>query len=142
VLRDRFFPGKPIVTTLEHVVLERGRVARRSALANTGGGTEGLAGLHSARFHAGEDGTLWAILAVTRRDADRTQRVENQVRRVWPERAGAAARLDLKEPFLTFFTATERGGSLPSHRLDLFGVGYDPTALRYARVRLSGPRRP
>ena len=60
--------------------------------------------------------------------------------RVLPERSGTAVRLDLKEPFLTFFTATERGGSPPSDRLDLFGVGRDPNILRSARVRLSGPR--
>ena len=33
-----------------------------------------------------------------------------------------------------FFTATERGGSLPSNTVDLFGVGREETVLRYARV--------
>jgi hypothetical protein len=42
----------------------------------------------------------------------------------------------LREPFSTFFTATERGGSRPSDLLDLFGVGQDAQTLRYARVRL------
>ena len=42
----------------------------------------------------------------------------------------------LEEPFSTFFTAAERGGSGPSDVLDLFGTGRDPGALRYARIRL------
>jgi len=41
VLRDRFFPGQPILTTLEHVVLERGRVVRRSVLVSSVDGREG-----------------------------------------------------------------------------------------------------
>jgi hypothetical protein len=35
-----------------------------------------------------------------------------------------------------FMTATPRAGTQPSHRLDLLGVGNDPHAVRYVRLRV------
>ena len=55
VLRDAFFPGRPIVTTLEHVEIAGGKVSRRTTLAT--GGEKARETPHYARFHVTEDGT-------------------------------------------------------------------------------------
>ena len=54
-LRDAFFPGRPIVTTLEHVEIAGGKVSRRTTLAT--GGEKARETPHYARFHVAEDGT-------------------------------------------------------------------------------------
>jgi hypothetical protein len=135
LLRDRFFPGQKVATTLEHVEVERGSVTRRTTLV---GGGEGKAEAPQyARFHAAGDGTLWVVYAATVWDGKGSSRLENRLIRVSPRPPGHhPVRLALVEPFTTFFTATERGGSPASDVLDLFGTGRDPATLRYARIRL------
>lgn len=130
LLRDRFFPGQKVVTTLEHVQVPGGKVTTLLE-----GGEDKPQTPRYARFHATPDGALWVVVAVSRRDGDGRALLENRVQSVWPRR-GEASVLALREPFSTFFTAAERGGSAPSDRLDLFGVGGDARTLRYARVRL------
>ena len=134
-LRDRFFPGRPIVTTLEHAEVERGEVTRRTTVLAGGEGKPETP--QYARFHATADGTLWVVYAATVGTGEGSSRTENRVLRV-SHRQGdeTPIRLALDEPLTTFFTATERGGSRPSDDLDLFGTGNDPETLRYARIRL------
>ena len=112
ILRDRFFPGRSIATNLEHVVVERGRVVERSELAATG---DRWGGLHHARFHAMADGRSWSFLDHASGLAGKA-RLENRVLRLPADRAETGALIDLKGPFTTFFTATERGGNRPDHR--------------------------
>ena len=134
-LRDRFFPGRRIVTTLEHAEVERGEVTRRTTVLEGGEGQPETP--QYGRFHATEDGTLWVVHAATVRDGNGSFRLEDRLIRVSPRDGGEVPiRLTLDEPFGTFFTATERGGSRPSDDLDLFGTGSDPATLRYARIRL------
>jgi hypothetical protein len=137
VLRDRFFPDTKIRTTLEHVQVREGRDAARATLLTGGEGFLGETPRY-ARFQATPDGRLYVLFAVTGKSAEGGALRENRLLRVLPRLEPTAARLDLAEPFTTFFTATERGGSPPSDLLDLFGVGSDPQTLRYARVRLPG----
>ena len=81
-LRDRFFPGRKIVTTLEHAEVERGRVIRRTTLS-TGG--EGEAETPSfARFHATADGTLLVVSTVGGSKPDGSPVLENRLIRVSP----------------------------------------------------------
>src|SRR5262249_23332900 len=90
-----------------------------------------------ARFHAGEDGALHVVDLVHRTESDGSSILENRLFQVLPrENAATPRRLVLNEPFTTFFTAAERGGSRPSTYMDLFGSGREPTSLRYARIRL------
>jgi hypothetical protein len=133
VLRDRFFPDLKIQTTLEHAQVRDGRVVARDTLLT--GSVERAETPRYARFHAAVDGTVYVVHAVTVRSPEGGSLWENRLLPVLP-RKGEAARLELAQPFTTFFTATERGGSRPGDRLDLFGVGGDPQTLRYARVRL------
>jgi len=135
VLRDRFFPKQKVATTLEHVEVDRGTVTRRTTVLEGGEGKPETP--RYARFHATRDGTLCVVYAATEGDGDGSSRLENRLIRVSPrEQERPPVRLVLDEPFTTFFTANERGGSPASDDLDLFGTGRDPATLRYARVRL------
>jgi hypothetical protein len=136
LLRDQFFPGQAIKTTLEHVEVAGGKVTRRTTLLP--GGEKARETPHYARFHVAEDDTLWVVELVTGRRPDGSSLVEN---RVFPDRPSQAqvtpVRLALETPLTAFFTAAERGGSRPSNVLDLFGTGGDGSTLRYARVRVN-----
>ena len=135
VLRDRFFPGQKIATTLEHAEVERGRVVRRTTLSKGGEGEMETPSF--ARFHAKADGTLLVVSTVGGSKPDGSHVLENRLLQVLPRpETSTPLRLDLDKPLTTFFTATERGGSPASDVLDLFGNGEDPTTLRYARIRL------
>ncbi|MBI4606512.1 MAG: right-handed parallel beta-helix repeat-containing protein, partial [Planctomycetes bacterium] len=133
LLRDRFFPGTPIATALVHVVVVDGRIARRETLLEGGEGRGGAVPGH-ARLHAAGDGRLFAVFFVSGSDGGRPVS-EDRLIEVLPER-GRAVRIPLRQPFTSFFTACERGGSAPSRVLDLFGIAGDGQVLRYARVRL------
>jgi hypothetical protein len=136
LMRDRFFPGKPIVTSLEHVTLKGGEVVERRALLRGGEGA-GLETPGYARFHSAGGGRLYVVFLCSGRNADGQPLSENRILQVLPRQDEAQpVSLGLKEPFRTFFTATERGGSKPSRLLDLFGTGRDGTVPRYARVRI------
>ena len=138
ILRDKFFPGEQITTTLEHVRVEGGVVGGRTTLVSGGEGRPETP-LY-ARYHATADGSLHVVYATRVSDADGSSRVENRLLRVEPARAEQRSiRLELAKPMTTFFTATERGGSPASDVLDLLGAGDgDGHQLRYARVRLGG----
>jgi hypothetical protein len=133
VLRDRFFPGQKLVTTLEHVEMERGHVVGRSTLLTGGEGRSETP--HYARFHATPDGSLHVVYAVGGSRRDGSSFFQNRIVRVSPH-AGEGRPIPLNEPFGVFFTAAERGGTAPSETLDLFGTGRNGLTLRYARVRL------
>ncbi len=136
VLRDRFFPGKEIVTTLEHVEAADGKIIRSTHLRS--GGEKARETPHYARFHATEDGMLWAVIFAVGRREDGSSFAENRVFPIRPGRQEVSfTPLPLKTPLSTYFTAAERGGSRPSNVLDLLGTGSDSQTLRYARVRLA-----
>ena len=64
---------------------------------------------------------------------------ENRLMEVYAEGGHSAPqRVDLEHPFTNFFTATTRGGTLPSHIIDVYGAaaGAEANTLRYARIRL------
>jgi hypothetical protein len=140
LIRDRFFPGRPIVTSLEHVVLKDGHVVERRTLLQGGEGAGSEIPGH-ARLHATGDGRLFVVYLCQGRTAEGKPISENRILQIRPTREGLRpATIRLQEPFRTFFTATERGGSRPSHILDLFGTGRNGTLLRYARVALREDR--
>jgi len=136
LMRNRFFPGQPIVSSLEHVVLKEGKIiARKTLLRGVEGAGSEIPG--HARFHATDDGRLFVVYLCSGRTAEGKPLLENRLLQVLPqEKDVRPATIPLKEPFRTFFTAAERGGSKPSRLLDLFGAGRDGTALRYARARI------
>lgn len=123
-LRDRFFPNVPLQTRLVHAVVREGDLVEKTTLLK-GGEEASLQIPVYARFHAFEEGNVSVIVSL------RGSVAENGV--LWSD--GSFLRIPLEKPFGTFFTATERGGSLPSRTLDLYGPG-DGSAIRYARVEV------
>ena len=135
LLRDKYFRGRNIVTTLEHVELTGARVTRRTTLSS--GGEKARETCHYARFHSTQDGTLWVVERISGLRPDGSSLQENRVLAIRPQPAGVTPiPLALHTPFSTFFTAAECGGNRPSNLLDLFGIGGDGETLRYARVRM------
>ena len=125
-MRDRFFPGERIASDLVHVVLRDGSEVSWETLMAGGEGTSGLQP-GFGRFHQGGDGTLYVVY---------TANGANGLIALTDDGPVDPITIPLEEPFGTFFTATERGGSAPSDTLDLFGIGRESQTLRYARVRL------
>lgn len=134
LMRDRFFPDEKITTSLEYAVLRCGQVIHRSTLLKGGEGERGeVPG--NARFHATE-GRLYIVYYCEGEDEAGNLLSENRILQILPVKETSPLRIPLKHPLTTFFTAAERGGSLPSNVIDLFGAGHEPNTLRYARVRL------
>ncbi len=136
-LRQKFFPDQPMSVQLEYVILRNGQVIRRQTLARTPADRNVLAPAYG-RFHESADGTLWVVVAGTTPGPDGAASFGDFVARLPRSRENPEfTRIDLRHPFRTFFTNTPRGGSVPSDRIDLFGVADDAPNLRYARVRLT-----
>jgi hypothetical protein len=139
IMRDKFFPGLAIKDSLVHAIIRDGRVEQRRTLIE-GGEAPGADVPQYARFHAVSATRLFVFACVARNDGAGVARYQNRLLAILPEHdTSTTAAVDLKYPFTTFFTATERGGSLPSKVLDVMGTaeGAGPNTIRYARIRLS-----
>ncbi|MEW6238624.1 MAG: hypothetical protein AB1656_24840 [Candidatus Omnitrophota bacterium] len=134
LMRDRYFPDRKLETILQCAIVREGAVVKKFAIAHGGEGLEEPEP-HYARFYSAPDGALYVVMYVQGKDKEGKSIAENRIQRIWPE-MGEAKPIPLKEPFTTFFTVTERGGSKPSNWIDLYGTGGRPNVLRYARVRL------
>lgn len=134
-IRDRYFPGRAMTTSLEYVTVRNGRVSARRALVEWTEGADGLQPSY-ARFHVDTRDTLWVILAGT--EARAGQRSFGNFIGRMPKTGEQPkfGRIALEHPFGRFFTSTTRGGSQPSDLVDLFGTADDSPNLRYARLRL------
>ncbi|MBM3213929.1 hypothetical protein FJZ36_03320 [Candidatus Poribacteria bacterium] len=131
-MRDRFFLDTALTAHLCYVVVRDGAVVESRELLS-GGENLRTPMPGYARFHATPEG-LWVVCQVTSRVNNGSATSGNWMLPV--DRDGEPITLPLAKPFSMFFTAPERGGSMPSYTLDLFGPG-DGTDLRYARVSLS-----
>jgi hypothetical protein len=135
-MRDRFFPGTPLTVSLEHAVVERGKVVSRATLAKGGEGAEPVAPGY-ARFHASARGKLHVVAYFSGTDAQGRSVSENRLMAL--SRSGKVERswrIPLAHPFTAFMTATERAGSPRSDVLDLLGTTVGKEGISYAAVRL------
>ncbi len=134
LMRDRFFPDMKLQTSLVCTVVKEGEIIKKLTITKGG---EGLTTPqpHYARFHATPDGRLFVVMFVTDTTPDGKSIQENRIQQILPKK-GKAIRIPLKDPFRSFFTATERGGSLPSNILDLYGICSQGNVLRYAKIQL------
>ncbi|MSS71382.1 MAG: hypothetical protein EXS64_07820 [Candidatus Latescibacteria bacterium] len=134
-VRDRFFPGLPLVSTVEYRVIRRGQVVEARTLATQvkDEATPELAARPSGifyrggAFHAAPDGTLRALFT-----AGDTGTYGMQVH-PWVE--DRPVRIGLQHPLHNFFIPGPRQGSEATEVIDLFGTGPAPGVLRYARIR-------
>ena len=141
-LRDRFFPGQPIVESVIHAVVEQGRVTARETLLSrevSGDQDEGR-NFSSGRFHALPDGRLIAVLSTEVAQAGGAserglllQELDSQAQALQPP-----VRVTLARPLPAgwFFTNTTRGGSKPDHHLDPLSAesNGEIISLRYLHV--------
>ena len=136
-LRAKFFPDAKQRHALNYAVVRDGKVVLRRTLAEGG---EGLSGeIPSAgRFQVTPDQRLTAFYYTGGRGPEGTPVSENRLMEILPGgKTGAPVTVPLKRPFTSFFTTTVRGGSPPSHTLELLGLREGaPLTVSYARVRL------
>lgn len=134
-IRDKYFPGQPMTTNLEYVIVKEGKVVSRRTLAQSSPGSKGIAPSFG-RFHVGSDESLYVIVSGTGGKTG-ARNFGNFVGRITTDSPDAEfIRLAMEHPFGTFFTNTMRGGSPPSNTIDIFGIADDNPNLRYARIRL------
>jgi hypothetical protein len=140
-LRDSFYPEATQSHALNCAVVERGKVIRRQSLvlAEEGRANE-MAG--AARFQVAPGNRLFVFYYVSGSDAKGQALSENRVLELLPgdmpgDMPRPAVRVPLQTPFVAFFTASVRGGSPPSHFIDLLGMqAGQSNTISYARVRL------
>ncbi len=136
-LRERFFPGERQSHALNYAVLRQGAVALRRTLAIAEEGvSEEIP--QFGRFQVTPEERLFVCFFVRGRDAAGARVAENRVLEIRDGgEVGEAVRLPLEHPMSSFFTATTRGGSPPSHTLEMLGTRADGArTISYARVRL------
>jgi len=139
-LRDRFFPGEQLTTSLEYAVIRRGQIASRRTLVKANEGAAAPAPLWG-RLHATREDQLLAFYSLARGESQPASAAANLLMNLSSESGShEAAEVRLAQPFGPYFmTATERGGSPPSRVLHVLGLGSDQT-VRYSRINLGGTR--
>ncbi len=135
-MRDRFFPDTPITVSLEHAIIERGKVVSRSTLARGGEGADPVSPGY-ARFHATPRRKLYVLAYFSGTSATGQSVPENRL--IELDKTGRALQtwtVPLKNPFSSFMTATERAGSPPSNTLDIIGPAIGAPGISYAQIRV------
>jgi len=135
-LREKFFPGVPLTYSLEHCIVNRGEVVRRTTLAKGGEGESSeIPGY--ARLHATPDGRLFVFYYCSGASEQGQGISENRVMEIYADGGhGDPVRVPMQAPFTSFMTATERGGSPPSNALEILGSVSGRPGLSYARINL------
>ncbi len=146
-LRDRFFPGTPIVEEVRHAVLEQGRILSTETLLRREVDGAFVAGtrmnVSTGRFHQLPDGRLLAVLATDVEDSKKlsTRALLLQELDLDARASPPAVRVALKTPLPVnwIFTNTVRGGSKPAHDLDILTTATRDSvvSVRYIHVHIS-----
>jgi hypothetical protein len=139
-MRDVFFPGAPLLASLEYAIIRENEVVGRKALLQLelhgNGDTPDW-----ARFQATPDGRLF-VFAVTK---SKTPGIfKNRLFEILPNgKITPPIKITLQKPLTAFMTANERGGSAPSNYLDIYGsantdfLSDEDDEMRYVRIRLA-----
>jgi hypothetical protein len=136
-LRAKFFPEARQSQSMNYAIVVRGEVKVRRQLTVAEEGKTGIiAG--SPRFQVTPDNRLFVAFYASGTAPDGKGVSENRLMEIQQGgEPGPVARIPLKAPFTSFFTATPRGGSAPSTTLDMLGQqAGKPQTISYARVRL------
>jgi hypothetical protein len=136
-LRPEFFPDAKQSHTLNHAVIREGKVIRRQAIEHSTEATPGIVG-SAARFQVAPNGRLFVAYYASGTDKTNRRVSENRLVEVVKNASLAApVPIPLQRPFVSFFTATVRGGSPPSRTLELLGEREGSAGtISYARVRM------
>jgi hypothetical protein len=136
-LREKFFPDARQSHSVNYAELRDGKVVvRRSLLTAEAGKSNEFPS--APRFHATPDNRLFLIYYVHGTDGAGKHVSENRVMEIFSGgKTGEAVKVGFKSPFTSYFTATVRGGSLPSETIELLGQREGaPQTMSYARVKL------
>ena len=133
-LRTQFFPGEKQSNALNYAQLRDGQVTlRRTILKAEEGGARVVPS--AGRFQVTPDNRLFIVYFASGADAAGKSVSENRVLEMSLDGTpGEPVRLPLASPMASYYTATPRAGSPPSHILEMLGPRGD--TMRYARVRL------
>jgi hypothetical protein len=136
-LREKFFPDAKQTNSLNYALLRAGKIVRRLTLAEAVEGMGGVAG-SAGRFQITPEGRLLVVYYASGVDQSRKPVSENRVVEVRPDGpVGPSVSLGLRQPFVSYFTTTPRGGSPLSRTLEMLGQrAGSPNTVCYARVRL------
>lgn len=136
-LREKFFPHEKQSHALNYAILREGSVVLRSTLLEAAEGQPGTL-CSFARFWITPNGRLFVFCYVQEVGPQGSSPGENQVFEILPGgKPGPQARVPLRRPLTSFYSATPRAGSPPAWRLDLLGLADDePTVIRYVCLEL------
>ncbi|MHB8997542.1 MAG: PKD domain-containing protein [Armatimonadota bacterium] len=136
-VRDKFFPDEPQTYALMCGVIDQGKVVRKTRLLFAGEKQESKEIPGWGRFHSTPDGRLFVFYYVSGADAKGQPVAENRLLEMYPDGTfSKPVTVPMQHTMNSFFTATERGGSLPSNTLDLLGQANGVSGISYARIDL------
>lgn len=140
-LRPKFFPEAKQSEALNYAVVRDGQIVLRRTLLLAEEGKPGERG-SASRFQVTPDNRLFVVFYASGTDRAGKPVSENRILELLPTGDIAAqVRIPFARPFVSYFTATVRGGSPPSTTLELFGnqVGQS-LRMSYGRVRIQSNR--
>jgi hypothetical protein len=125
LLRDKFFPGKSVINSLQLVVVRNGAVIeRRTVIAGTDAEQAG-----HARFHVTPEGTVYGLTYLTGSQA------RDVLMQVYPAiEKPEMIPVPFKTPFTSFLLASVRAGNAPSRTIDVLGIRTSGETISYGEV--------
>ena len=127
LMRDKYFTGKSIISSLNLAIVKDGKIASKKPLVP--GTPEREVGC--ARFHESPDGVLYAVLYVSGSDPG------NKLLQISPsDDTATLVSIPLKTPFGAFTLASSRAGCKPSNIIDILGHSKGGDTMSYAQVAI------
>jgi hypothetical protein len=146
-IRDKNFPDIKRVWSINYVRIKKGEILLKSVLLETGDGVKVTPfndllkdySISQCRFQILPDDRLFVIFHISGRNKSGELTRENRIMEVYSNgSAGMSAIIPMKSPMSTFFTATPRGGSLPSKIIDLVGSSDNVSGqVQYAKIKMN-----
>jgi len=146
-IRDKNFPDIKRIWSINYVRIKEGKIILKNVLLETGDGVKITPinnlledfSISQCRFQIFPDNRLFVIFYISGKNKAGEFTKENRIMEISSDgSAGISTSIPLKYPMSTFFTATPRGGSLPSTTIDLVGSSSDGmNQVHYAKIRLS-----
>ena len=145
-IRDKFFPDIKRVWSINYAQIREGKILLEKALLETGDGVlrtpkndfmENFS-ISWGRYQVLPNDRLFVIFHVSGTGKSGNPETENRIMEVHKDgSASISVKIPLEYPMSFFFTATPRGGSLPSATIDMVGqASNDRYKVRYAKIKM------
>ena len=145
-IRDKNFPDLKRIWSINYVQIKKGEIILKRVLLETGDGVKVTPfndlledySISQCRFHILPDNRLFVIFHISGKNKAGESTGENRIMEVYSNgSASMSATIPMKHPMSVFFTATPRGGSLPSKIIDLVGSSDDVRGqVQYAKIKM------